>query len=248
MRVNDTALRELLYAAKSDLDPKWLPAYGRLGVSWAMTALHASMAIDNGAVFVVPKSLYLNLRRVMGRVPVDVKSEKLPYPEMFIVEVDDATGRPTAAATVFDDGRSRTEPSVYCASHDVVDSSTDPVNPRDGWIITPGEAGNNAYSTLLLTSLLAWLRADKDAIERVRPANPTGKYGKRKSRMYHGEYTMLRDSVHNTEGCTTSGTTNIQAHWVRGHFKRRKTGVYWWKPHIAGTGEVKHRDAYIVKE
>jgi hypothetical protein len=37
------------------------------------------------------------------------------------------------------------------------------------------------------------------------------------------------------------------AHVVRGHFKNRKTGVYWWNAHVAGAGEVKHRDAYIVK-
>ena len=27
-------------------------------------------------------------------------------------------------------------------------------------------------------------------------------------------------------------------HWVRGHFKVRKTGVFWWNPHTAGRGEL----------
>ena len=27
-------------------------------------------------------------------------------------------------------------------------------------------------------------------------------------------------------------------HWRRGHFKIRKTGVYWWEPHLAGNAEL----------
>ena len=27
-------------------------------------------------------------------------------------------------------------------------------------------------------------------------------------------------------------------HWRRGHFKRRKTGLYWWSPHLAGRKEL----------
>jgi len=33
-------------------------------------------------------------------------------------------------------------------------------------------------------------------------------------------------------------------HWVRGHFKKRKTGVFWWKPHLAGSGELKTKSGY----
>jgi hypothetical protein len=39
----------------------------------------------------------------------------------------------------------------------------------------------------------------------------------------------------------------IAAHKVRGHFKRTKTGVRWWSPHVRGHGELQEREAYIVK-
>ena len=28
----------------------------------------------------------------------------------------------------------------------------------------------------------------------------------------------------------------IRSHLVRGHFKVRKTGIFWWRPHTAGRG------------
>lgn len=30
----------------------------------------------------------------------------------------------------------------------------------------------------------------------------------------------------------------VRAHWRRGHFKVRKTGVFWWSPHMAGKPEL----------
>lgn len=41
--------------------------------------------------------------------------------------------------------------------------------------------------------------------------------------------------------------SSVAAHLVRGHFKHRKTGTFWWRPHTAGAGEVRSRKAYIVK-
>lgn len=57
-------------------------------------------------------------------------------------------------------------------------------------------------------------------------------------------HTLMRDEGEAVTG-EYGGTKT--AHLVRGHFKRRKTGTFWWKPHIAGSGELKKRDAYIVK-
>jgi hypothetical protein len=31
---------------------------------------------------------------------------------------------------------------------------------------------------------------------------------------------------------------HVRMHWRRGHFKIRKTGVYWWSPHLAGRKEL----------
>ena len=30
----------------------------------------------------------------------------------------------------------------------------------------------------------------------------------------------------------------VRLHWRRGHFKSRKTGLYWWNPHLAGRKEL----------
>jgi len=49
------------------------------------------------------------------------------------------------------------------------------------------------------------------------------------------------------DGSATTATAGGKAlHLVRGHFKVRKTGTFWWRPHFAGTLPEKHRDAYIV--
>lgn len=41
---------------------------------------------------------------------------------------------------------------------------------------------------------------------------------------------------------------DIAAHYVRGHFKQRKRGVYWWNPFVRGTGEPRSRAGYFVEE
>jgi len=33
----------------------------------------------------------------------------------------------------------------------------------------------------------------------------------------------------------TGGEADLRAHLVRGHFKRKKSGVYWWSPHMRGS-------------
>ena len=41
----------------------------------------------------------------------------------------------------------------------------------------------------------------------------------------------------------------VRQHLVRGHFKLRNGGVYWWRPHLRGNpllGQVKHT-AYEVR-
>jgi hypothetical protein len=37
-----------------------------------------------------------------------------------------------------------------------------------------------------------------------------------------------------------------KAHIVRGHFKIRKGGVFWWSPHVRGDGRIGDREAYRV--
>lgn len=57
-------------------------------------------------------------------------------------------------------------------------------------------------------------------------------------------YTYIGSNMSTPDtGAAQSGKSPM-AHVVRGHFKERKTGTYWWNPHIAGKGEVKEREGY----
>lgn len=47
---------------------------------------------------------------------------------------------------------------------------------------------------------------------------------------------------------TITSNVGMAAHYVRGHFKQRKSGVYWWSPFVRGSGEPRKRAAYAVKE
>lgn len=40
----------------------------------------------------------------------------------------------------------------------------------------------------------------------------------------------------------------VTAHRVRGHFKQRSKGIYWWRPHVRGKGELADRDGYKVQQ
>jgi len=40
--------------------------------------------------------------------------------------------------------------------------------------------------------------------------------------------------------------TEMRAHMVRGHFKVRRTGVYWWRAFVRGRHGTVDRDRYQV--
>ena len=65
-------------------------------------------------------------------------------------------------------------------------------------------------------------------------------------------HTRYRGTLEEIETISVEGIVcrreDISAHYVRGHFKQRKSGIYWWNSFIRGTGEVKKRKAYLVEE
>jgi hypothetical protein len=83
---------------------------------------------------------------------------------------------------------------------------------------------------------------------KVREIYPNTKLGKReRNRRSRSAYTVV--SLTDTENVDAdSGVVTekhiIGAHRVRGHFKAKKWGVFWWRPHVRGVGEVKYREAY----
>lgn len=77
------------------------------------------------------------------------------------------------------------------------------------------------------------------------------KLGARKQKAYAASsYTLLHleeiETV--TPGGGVSRRPDISAHYVRGHFKQRSSGIYWWNSFVRGTGVPRKRDAYLVEE
>jgi hypothetical protein len=77
------------------------------------------------------------------------------------------------------------------------------------------------------------------------------KLGGKKQKAYSASaYTLLH--LEEIESVTTEGVvsrrSDISAHYVRGHFKQRKSGIYWWNSFVRGNGEPRKREAYLVEE
>lgn len=76
------------------------------------------------------------------------------------------------------------------------------------------------------------------------------KLGGKKQKAYSASaYTLLH--LEEIETVTTEGSVNrrtdISAHYVRGHFKQRKSGIYWWNSFVRGHGKPRARVAYLVE-
>lgn len=77
------------------------------------------------------------------------------------------------------------------------------------------------------------------------------KLGGKKQKAYSASaYTLLH--LEETESVTTEGAISrrldVSVHYVRGHFKQRRSGVYWWNSFVRGNGEPRKREAYLVKD
>jgi hypothetical protein len=87
---------------------------------------------------------------------------------------------------------------------------------------------------------------------RVSARTPTKglKLGGRKQKAYSASaYTLLH--LEELETVTSEGAVcrrkGVSAHYVRGHFKQRSKGVYWWGSFVRGSGALRERIAYKVE-
>jgi hypothetical protein len=80
------------------------------------------------------------------------------------------------------------------------------------------------------------------AIEKRR--SPTGKVTKR-PRKYNFT-TVVLNAVEQVRGRSVEPIEHRSAHLVRGHFKQRKSGLFWWNPFVRGKGKLNKREAYQV--
>jgi len=74
--------------------------------------------------------------------------------------------------------------------------------------------------------------------------SPTGKVTKR-PRKYHFT-TVVLNAVEQVRGRSVEPIEHRSAHLVRGHFKQRKSGLFWWNPFVRGKGKLNKREAYQV--
>jgi len=77
---------------------------------------------------------------------------------------------------------------------------------------------------------------------------PAGAGKKAKKERSRSKFTVV--SLSDVERVDSEGKVTPRnlpgAHKVRGHFKRKKKGLYWWRPHVRGHGQLQEREAYIV--
>jgi hypothetical protein len=90
----------------------------------------------------------------------------------------------------------------------------------------------------------------KTRIDAKTPPFKSG-YGAKKRKQYSSSaYTLLY--LEEVETVTPDGVVNtrsdISAHYVRGHFKQRDSGIYWWNSFVRGKGNPNQRTAYIVSD
>jgi hypothetical protein len=99
--------------------------------------------------------------------------------------------------------------------------------------------------------LVAWciLVNSKSGIEKTNIAEikSNSKLGKReRKRRSRSAYTIV--SLQELEKINYETNTvqklEIAAHRVRGHFKVRKNGIFWWRPFVRGIGELIERQGY----
>jgi hypothetical protein len=116
---------------------------------------------------------------------------------------------------------------------------------RAGWI-----DDSSGESPFLRAALL--MMNSRNAVER-QPSEPMERLNRKRTKL--GKlpllsYTTVKlalSRVQANRSSDGSGRSGVRAHLVRGHFKIRKTGVFWWSHYVRGTapGAVKHR-AYEV--
>jgi hypothetical protein len=115
-----------------------------------------------------------------------------------------------------------------------------------------GENVSELPTLLFACSLLLTCKSGitKTNIAAVKPPPGLSLGAKKKKQYSASPYTLLHLSE--IETVTANGAINhradIAAHYVRGHFKQRSSGLYWWNSFIRGSGIPRRRVAYSVEQ
>jgi hypothetical protein len=188
---------------------------------------------STGAVEVCPLALVLNWNQAFPSPVRMIEMRHPSYPGLSVPLA--ATPSPAWMVALDDAGSTR-----------LLDAMTD-----EAVFATMAKESIDELPTTLFSALLLINCKSGVSVARI-PARvaPSG-YGKRLKRKHSAPaYTVL--ALSEVESVSSTGLVSrkadLSAHYVRGHFKARKHGVYWWNSFIRGSGPLRKRAAYVVKE
>jgi len=104
-----------------------------------------------------------------------------------------------------------------------------------------------AASATVIASALSCIKTGVSKTKMSCSIIPTKKAGKKANKGIRKHYftTLTLDALEQVSSNQIVRRAGVSAHTVRGHFKKTKTGVFWWSPFVRGSGKVKRREAYV---
>jgi hypothetical protein len=122
----------------------------------------------------------------------------------------------------------------------------------EGYAIDVEEDGrlldDEVYGKLAVTAYDFIIRLNSPRITEFRPCDDLTRINKKRLRLgrmplcVYQIVDLNREIKMHLRQADHEGDGGVRFHWRRGHFKARKTGLFWWNPHTAGRkvyGEIK---------
>lgn len=227
----------------------------RLGVVRGIKKHHEQI-VSNEWVIVVDKDAMDSYADVTND-DKELNAETIPFDHFYLVRYDRESNR-VDSTTLYTTGSLTMEASDLMGGPLFAQTfrRTDTINPKyvANWNAKPSTEVTHTmdYSPVDVNhegnmSERLWYRGyhemcnNKHFKKSIRDGLPS-KLAKKRIRKdkseFVGRFTVIKPVVSDYEAQEPQGGTKA-AHWVRGHFKKCKTGTFWWKAHIAGSGELK---------
>jgi hypothetical protein len=224
-------------------------------------------AVNNGWVFVVDKDAMDSYRSVAK--DRRLTSEDIPFNYFYLIRYDNAKERVDSVSFYAGDMDSAAGETLFVQTQRVVNTMSE--EDFEGWEDQPKakqilnevkdrpevlkytfDSGITDINNLENRNERIWYmgyhdmcneRHFKKSVRAELPKKLAKKRLRKSGTTFVGKFTVIKPVDSDYQGYESQGGTKA-AHWVRGHWKRRKTGVYWWKAHIAGSGQLKPKTGY----
>lgn len=227
-------------------------------MSWWVTA--ARLAIEDGAVFVVPKNISDSWVSSGGVFEHEtIEDYRLPYPMTVYVSFDTETCEANevlfaAEVKIMDDHlgignniKDYVSSDLTCHVFKGLNLSTYMQNDFSVKVQDKLHSLRLSESVALVPSAEAMMNAQSTVEHHVMPL-PAKLAKKRLAKnplnSVHG-FTLLGVQRGLSANEISAEPYKVTAHFRRGHWKHRKTGTFWWDSCVVGSGETKPRTGYI---